>query len=210
MKIALYGSTGNIGKRILHEALQRGHSVTAIVRDISKLTPAQNLTIVEGDIMNSRDVSEKVKGHDVVISAYGPGFTEVHKLNDATKALIAGVKHSGVKRLIAVGGAATLEVAPGVELLDSGHLPEEWKPIANAHKEALKEYTNEKELDWSYLHPAAFIEPGERTGKFRTGGRQLLTDKEGNSKISMEDYAIALIDEAENAAHIQQRFSVAY
>jgi len=211
MKIALFGASGNIGRRILAEALSRGHEVTAIVRDPSKLNVENtNLTLAKGDIMNPNSVSINSHGHDVVISAYGPGLENVNPLIDATKSLIEGVKNAGVKRLIAVGGAGSLEVAPGLELVDALTFPDFLKPIAIAHREALKLYLDEKELHWSNAHPAAYIEPGERTGKFRIGGKQLLSDDEGNSKISMEDYAIALIDEAENPKHIQKRFTVAY
>lgn len=211
MKIALYGATGNIGKRILNEALTRGHKVTAIVRDVKKIgTVHKNLTVKTGDILFTDHVSHDIAGNDVVISAYGPGFTNPQLVVQATISLINGVKQSGVKRLIVIGGAGSLTVAPGLELADSPQFPADWKPIANAHRDALKLYLDEKELRWSYASPAAFIEPGKRTGKFRWGENQLLTDSEGNSKISMEDFAIAIIDEAEQAAHIRKQFTVSY
>jgi putative NADH-flavin reductase len=211
MKIALYGATGNIGQRILKEALRRGHEVTAIVRDQNKVGAKNSkLKYVIGDILNPADVCIKSAKHDVVISAYGPGHSNPKKLVEATQSLIEGVRESGVKRLIVVGGAGSLEVSPGIQLVDTPQFPEAWKGIANAHRDALELYKKENSLDWSYASPAAFIEPGEITGKFRWGGNQLLIDEVGNSKISMEDYAIALLDEAENPNYVHKQFSVAY
>ena len=212
MKIALFGATGMIGQRILREALQRGHDVTAIARDQSGVT-AQNSTLrtITGDILDPQSVAQVVTGHDVVITAYGPGSGDPQTLVTAARALIIGLKQAGVKKLVIVGGAGTLEVAPGVQLLDTGKLPKEWMPLVLAHRDAFNVYKAEAgDLDYSYFSPAALIEPGERTGKFRLGGDQLLTDEQGNSRISAEDYAVALVDEAENPQHIHQRFTIAY
>lgn len=212
MKMALFGATGMIGQRILREALQRGHDVTAIARDTSGVT-AQNSTLqtVNGDIQDPQSVAEMVMGQDVVISAYGPGSGDPQTVVTAARSLIAGLKQAGVKRLVIVGGAGTLEVAPGVQLLDTDKLPKEWLPLVLAHRDAFNVYKAEGgDLDYSYFSPAALIEPGERTGKFRLGGDQLLTDEQGNSRISAEDYAVALVDEAEKPQHIRQRFTIAY
>jgi len=212
MKIALIGATGTIGQRILNEALTRGHKVTAIVRDTSRLTVQnENLILVQGDIFDRDGLAKTITGHDVVISAYGPkfGVDAEQVLVDASKAIVAGVKQAGVGRLLAVGGAGSLEVAPGVQLVDTPEFPDAWKGIALAHRDALEVYQNSN-LDWTVLHPAALIEPGERTGTFRLGTTQLVSDDNGNSRISAEDYAVALLDEVEKPQFIRQRFTVAY
>ncbi|MCR8631175.1 NAD(P)-dependent oxidoreductase [Paenibacillus radicis (ex Xue et al. 2023)] len=213
MKIALMSASGTIGQRILEEALMRGHQVTAIVRDPSRITKQnENLTVVTGNIFEEASVAKAVVGHDVVISAFGPAFGsgEEHTLVEATRALIKGVKSAGVDRLLAVGGAASLEVAPGVLLIDTPEFPEIVKPTATAHRDALDVYRQEKELNWTNLSPAAKIAPGERTGKYRTGTEQLIVDEKGESYISAEDYAIAMLDEVEKPQYSRQRFTVGY
>lgn len=200
-----------IGQRILQEALTRGHQVTAIVRDPSRMSRQQdNLAIATGDIFNPDNIAATAAGHDVVISAYGPkfGVAQEHLLVDATRALVEGVKRSGVSRLLAVGGAGGLEVAPGVQLVDTPEFPAVVKPIALAHRDALA-VLQAADLDWTNLSPAAMIEPGERTGKYRTGTNRLLVNERGESRISAEDYAVALLDEVENPRHNRQRFTVA-
>ena len=209
MNVVLYGATGMIGSRVLQELVSRGHKVTAVVRDPSRVLAAANVTAVKGDQADAVDVAAKVKGADAVISAYNPGQGTETKLLDATRALIEGLKTAGVKRVMIVGGAASLFVAPGVTILESGHLPEEWRASATAHRDALGIWRT-TDLDWTYFSPAAFIQPGERTGKFRLGNDNLVTDEQGNSRISAEDYAIALVDELEQAKHVRQRFTAAY
>jgi len=212
MKIALIGATGTIGQRILRETLQRGHTVTAIVRDPARLTETNpNLQVTVGNVLDAASIAAAVAGQDAVISAYGPPHDQPGTLVDSTRALLSGLAQAGVKRLVTVGGAGSLEVAPGQELVDQPQFPEAWKPIALAHRDALNVYRNEGGvIDWTYFSPAAFIQPGERTGTFRLGGDQLVADAEGNSRISAEDYAIALVDEVENPQHIQKRFTVGY
>jgi uncharacterized protein len=209
MNVVLYGATGMIGTRTLKELVSRGHNVTAIVRDPSKVPPQPSVKVVQGDIFDPKQVAAQVKGADAVISAYGPGQGAVGDLLKVTRSLIAGLKEAGVMRLIFVGGAGSLYVAPGVDVIDSGNLPEEYKEIAIAHREAWK-LLRETDLDWTYFSPAAVIEPGERTGKFRVGTDWLLMDEKGNSRISAEDYSSALVDELENPKHIKQKFTVAY
>jgi len=209
MKVVLYGATGNAGARILSELLTRGHKVTAIVRDQGKLKPQPGLTVNEGDLANAARIAEAVNGADAVISAYGPGLSAPNELIGTTERLVAGVQEGGVKRLLTVGGAGTLEVSPGVLLVNSPMLPAEWKPIAQAHLEALK-ILQACQLDWTCLAPAGFFEPGTRTGKFRLGEDNLIVGDNGESRISMEDYAIAMVDELESHAHPRQRFSVGY
>lgn len=210
MKIALLGATGTIGQRILQEALTRGYQVTAIVRDPARVSQSHaNLRVTTGDIFNPQSLASAASGHDVVISAFGPQHDQSEALVEATRALVEGVKLAGVSRLVMVGGAGSLEVASGVQLVDTPAFPEAWRPIAIAHRDALA-VLRTADLDWTSLSPAAMIMPGERTGSFRTGGEQLLADEKGESRISAEDYAIALIDEVENPRHIHARFTVAY
>ena len=213
MKLALFGASGTIGQRILREALSRGHTVTAIVRDPSRITEqAPDLRTTVGNILDPKSVADAVAGHDAVVSAFGPGRDQrVETVAEAVRSLIAGLKAAGVKRLAFVGGAGSLEVAPGVKVEDTPGWPAEFKGIAHAHTNALDVFRREgSDLDWTFLSPPVLIEPGERTGKFRLGGDQLLTDGQGQSRISAEDYAIALLDEVERPRHIRQRFTVAY
>jgi putative NADH-flavin reductase len=213
MKIVLYGATGMIGQRILREALQRGHEVTAIAHDPSSLAPQANahLRVETGDILDANSVAAAVAGYDAVISAFGPRGDAMGTLATAAHALIDGLTRARVRRLLVVGGAGSLEVAPGVMLMNSPGFPDAWRGIAEAHTAALEVYKSEGgALEWSYLSPAALIEPGERTGVFRRGGDQLLTDAEGNSRISAEDFAVALLDELETPQHVRQRFTVSY
>ena len=209
MKAVLYGATGNIGKRILEELLSRGHTVVAMLRNSSELQPTGYLAVHQDDLSDATKTAAIIKGADAVISAYAPPGDNTDQLLKATSVLISAVKQAGVPRLLTVGGAGSLEVAPGVTLLDSGHLPEEWKAIAISHSKAL-EILRDSGIDWTSLSPAAFIEPGTRTGKFRLGKDQLITDQKGESRISMEDYAIAMVDEFEHPAHIRERFTVGY
>jgi putative NADH-flavin reductase len=208
MKIALFG-TGMIGQRILQEALARGHEVTAITRNPANLKVTHKaLKTAKGDATDKTSVATLAAGHDVVISAVGPGPNDTPDIViKAAHALIAGVKQAGVKRLLVVGGAGSLEVSPGVLLLES--LPEAWRPVARAARDALGIYRT-ADLDWTYISPAAFIEPGQRTGKYRTGKDNLLTDAKGESRISAEDYAVALLDEVEKPHALRQRITFAY
>ncbi|MBB6142208.1 hypothetical protein HNQ77_000146 [Silvibacterium bohemicum] len=209
MNVVLYGATGVIGSRVLTELLSRGHRVTAIVRNPSKVPQHAGVQALQGSVLDAKDVAAKVVGADAVICSYAPPTDAAGELLDAIRASIAGVKEGGAKRLLVVGGAGSLLVAPGVDVIDSGHLPEQWKAIAIAHRDALK-LLKESDIDWTYFSPAAFIQPGERTGKFRLGEDSLLVDAEGNSRISAEDYAIALVDELERPKYIRRRFTAAY
>ncbi len=209
MNVTLFGATGKAGARILKELLARGHEVTAVVRDPAKLQPQPGLTVRNGDLSDVAQVAEAVRGTQAVVSAYGPGLNSPGDLVGATERLVVGLKQAGVQRLLMVGGAGSLEVAPGVQLIDSGHLPEEWKPIALAHRDAL-EILKASDLDWTSLCPAAYFEPGQRTGVFRLGQDNLVANEKGESRISMEDFAIAMVDELEKHAHSKKRFSVGY
>ena len=212
MKIAVFGATGNIGSRVITEALNRGHDVTAIMRHSEDYTLEQpHLKVARGDIFRTQDVEAAVFNHDAVVSAYN--FTKGAKpstIVEVAEPLLNGLKQAGVKRLIIVGGAGSLEVAPGLQLVDSPGFPPEFKEAALAHRDALKVYQRETELNWTYISPAAYIEPGERTGNFRRGKDKLITDEEGNSRISMEDFAVAIVDEIMNPQHLKERFTVGY
>lgn len=213
MKVALIGASGNIGSAIRDEALSRGHQVTAIVRKPEKITVTNpNLTVVKGDVLEGK-VDELVKGQEAVISAYNPGWNNPDMYNEQIKAyqaIIDGVKKAGLKRLLVVGGAGSLEVSPGVQLIDTMDVPEQVKGGILATRETLYMLQKETELDWTFLSPSMNIASGERTGKFRLGKDQLIKNEAGESKISTQDYAVAMIDELENPEHGRQRFTVGY
>ncbi len=184
------------------------------MREPSRVT-AQNskLQAVAGDVLDPASIVESVKEHDVAVSAIGPKLPDgdPQVVVNAARALLDGVARAGVKRLVVVGGTGSLEVAPGVLLVDTPQFPAAWKPGALAHREALEVYRSaETAVDWTYISPAALIEPGERTGQYRTGADQLLVNEKGESRISAEDYAVALLDEVENPRRVRQRFTVAY
>jgi uncharacterized protein len=209
MNVILYGGTGMIGSRILNELLARGHSVTVVARDPMKIPATAGVKALQGNVLDAESVASTAKGADAVISAYGPPPEQTDLLMDATRALIAGLKKAGVRRFLMVGGAGSLRVASGRDLIDSGLVPEEYQKIAVAHRDAL-EMLKKADLEWTSLSPAAFIQPGEKTGRFRLGADSLIADEQGNSKISAEDYATAIVDELEHPKHIRQRFTLGY
>jgi putative NADH-flavin reductase len=209
MKVVLFGATGKSGSRLMHELVSRGHQVTAVARDVSKVPATAGVTVRQDDLSDARHTTEVVRGADAVISAYAPPADDTGALVGVTQRQVQAVRDAGVERLLVVGGAGGLEVAPGVSLIASGHLPEPWLPIATAHVDAL-EVLRQSDVGWTYVAPAAYFEPGTRTGRFRTGTDELITAANGESRISMEDYAIALVDELESGAHRQQRISVGY
>ena len=209
MHIALYGATGKSGSRILTELLTREHQVTAIVSDPAKLAAQPGLTVVQGDVSSADAIAGKIKGADAVVSAYGPPPDDTDQLLPVTENLIEAVKDAGVPRLLIVGGAGSLEVAPGVTVISSGHIPAEWLPIAVSHAKVL-EIVKKSNINWTYFSPAGFFVPGERTGKFRLGTDQLIANEQGDSRISLEDYAIALVDELETPKHERARFTIGY
>ena len=213
MKIALIGATGFVGSAILQEALQRGHEVTAIVRHPEKVKPHPKLRPHKANVQKGDEVTRSVASHDAVISAFNPGWSNPDIYNQqvkGTRAIIDGVKKAGVNRLLFVGGAGSLEVKPGVQSVDLPEFPSEYKQGALATREALNLLRKEPSLDWSFLSPSADLFPGPRTGKFRLGTDQLLVDAKGESRISVEDYATAMIDEVEKPKHIRRRFTVGY
>ena len=213
MKIALIGATGFVGAAILQEALNRGHEVTAIARNPEKLAAHRNVHAQNTDVYNEDAVARSVAGNDAVISAFNPGWSDPDMYNHQVKgsrAIINGVKKAGIARLLFVGGAGSLEVRPGVQSVDLPTFPAEYKQGALATREALNMLRQETGLDWSFLSPSADLFPGQRTGTFRLGTNQLLNDAKGESRISVQDYAMAMIDEVEKPSHIRQRFTVGY
>jgi uncharacterized protein len=209
LKIVLYGATGKAGSVILKELVDRGHTVVTPARTPEKLQKLKNVTAVQDDLSDPGKIAGIVKGADAVVSAYGPPPEDTSQIVGATDRLVKGIKQAGGPRLIVVGGAGSLFVAPGVTLRESGHLPEEWIPIVDAHIQVLNNL-KQSSIDWTYLSPAAFFEPGERTGKFRLGKNDLIAGADGKSSISFQDYAIALVDELENPQHRNDRFTVGY
>jgi uncharacterized protein len=207
MNVVLYGATGNSGRSILQELVNRGHRVTAVARDTSKL-PA-TVTAIQDDLSSVDKIASIITGADVVISAYAPPPTDPDALLGVTEREIQAVKKAGKARLIVVGGAGLLEVAPGVSLIASGHLPAEYLPIANAHQKAL-EILKKSDVNWTYFSPGAYFVPGKRTGKFRIGTTELIADAKGESRISFDDYAVALVDEIEKPAHERGQMSIGY
>lgn len=203
MSIALIGATGFIGSRILTELVSRGHTVTAIVRNPEKVPALAGVTAVKGDILDKDGLARLLAGHEAAISS-------VHYLASDADALLGAVKQSGVKRYLVVGGAGSLEVAPGVKLVDTPEFPAIYLDEARKGAAYLDLLKQDKTLDWTFLSPSAIIAPGERTAKFRLGLDQLLVDGNGDSRISAEDYAIALVDELEKPAHSRRRFTVGY
>jgi hypothetical protein len=215
MKIIVFGATGNIGQRIAQEAVTRGHSVSGVVRDPARSqTPVPGVTLVAGDVTDAGCVNGLARGADAVVCAISPrpGTTgHAPSLATAARALIAGLGEAGVDRLVVVGGAGSLEVAPGLQLLDTEGFPAEYKAEAIDARDALDVYRVEAgALDWTFVSPAAMIGPGERTGTYRTTIDRFLTDAGGRSTISFEDYAVAIVDELEHPHHIRRRFGVAY
>lgn len=213
MKVALIGATGFVGAPLLTELLSRGHQVTVLARNPAKLSAQAGLTVVQADALDATQVAQAVAGHDAVVSAYNPGWTEprIHDLFlEGTAAIVAGTKHAGVKRFLMVGGAGSLFVAPGVQLVDTAGFPAEYKQGALAAREALNRLKLETSLDWTFLSPPIILAPGERTGQYRTGlDNPLPGEGEAPSGISVEDMAVAIVDELEKPRHIQQRFTVA-
>ena len=214
-KIVLIGASGFVGSAILHEALSRGIKVTAIARNPEKITISDpNLEVVKVDVSQESNVTQITKGADAVISAYNPGWTNPDIYNQTLQvypAIVEGVKKAGVKRLLMVGGAGTLFVAPGLRVVDSGAIPDEIMPGVKALGEFyLNTLMKERDINWVFFSPAGQLVKGQRTGKFRLGKDDLIVDDQGNSSISVEDYAVAMLDEFENPKHHQERFTIGY
>ncbi|MFN5457416.1 NAD(P)-dependent oxidoreductase, partial [Bradyrhizobium sp.] len=201
MKIAVAGASGRAGSRITAELAGRGHQVTGIARNPDKILAHPNVTAVKGDANDRAELARLWAGHDVAISS-------IHFSASDAETLIGAAKDSGVSRYLVVGGAGSLEVAPGVRLVTTPGFPAAYKAEAEKGAAFLDRLRQEKELDWTFLSPSAMIDFGSRTGKFRLGTDQLLVDAEGKSFISFEDFAVAMADEIERPAHRRARFTV--
>lgn len=219
--VVLIGATGFVGSAILNELLLRGHQVTAIARDPKKVQVNHaNLIVVKGDATDPDALAAIAQGKDAVISAYNPGWQNPRQYEETLEnypKIVETTKRAGVKRLLIVGGAGTLFVAPGLRLVDTGNLPAEWLPGVKSMGEFYLNYLmNEKEIDWVFFSPAGNLGnmgqngPGKRTGQFRLGKDDMLFDEKGESFISVEDYAFAMVNELEQANHHQERFTAAY
>lgn len=214
-KVVLIGATGFVGSAILNELVERGHEVTVVVRNVEKLPKNALVKPVKEDVGNEDAVAKLLEGKDAVISAYNPGWTNPNIAQETIvnyRHILAAAKKSGIGRLLIVGGAGTLFCAPGVRILETGVLPNEiMNGVVALGYVYLNMLSNEKELDWVFFSPAGmFDEKGERTGKFRLGKDDLVVDAEGNSHISVQDYAVAMVDELEKPAHHRERFTIGY
>ncbi|MGI6232254.1 MAG: NAD(P)-dependent oxidoreductase [Prevotella sp.] len=214
--VVLIGATGFVGSHILTELVNRGHKVTAVVRNASKLAKNDNVTSVEEDVTNVDSIAKIAKGKDAIISAYNPGWTnpDIVKLTETNyPRILEAAKKSGVKRLLIVGGAGTLFCAPGLRVVDSGAIPDSiMGAVRSLGDFYLNVLTKENGIDWVFFSPAgAFDEKGTRTGKFRLGKDDLIVDPATKSShISVEDYAVAMVDELEKPAHHKERFTIGY
>ena len=214
-KVVLIGASGFVGSAILNEALNREIQVTAVVRHPEKIKiQNENLIIKKADVSSLDEVAEVCKGADAVISAFNPGWDNPDIYDETIKVYLTimdGVKKSGVSRFLMVGGAGSLFIAPGIRLVDSGEVPEKLLPGVKALSDLYFHFLKkEKEIDWVFFSPAADMAPGVRTGRYRLGKDDMVVDIAGNSHISVQDYAAAMIDEFEKPAHHQERFTIGY
>lgn len=214
-KVVLIGASGFVGSAILNEALNRDFHVTAVVRNPDKIKiENEHLVVKKADVSSLDEVYEVCKGADAVISAFNPGWDNPNIYDETIKVyltIIDGVKKSGVNRFLMVGGAGSLFIAPGLRLVDSGEVPEKLLPGVKALSDFYLNFLKkEKEIDWVFFSPAADMAPGVRTGRYRLGKDDMVVDVVGNSHISVQDYAVAMIDELEKPAHHQERFTIGY
>ena len=214
-KIVLIGASGFVGTAILKEALDRGHQVTAVVRHPDRITAVhKNLEVKQGDVSVINVVTEVCRNADAVISAYNPGWKNPDIAEETTRVyttILEGIRKSGVKRFLVVGGAASLFISPGKRLMDAGVMPESFLPAVRALAGFyLNDLIAEKNIDWVFFSPAVNLEPGMRTGKFRLGKDDIILNEKGESRISVQDYAVAMVDELEKPAHHRERFTIGY
>ncbi len=213
MKLAIIGATGFVGSAVLQEALQQGHDVTAIVRHPEKLAAHPSLTAKAVSVFDEAALADVLRGHDAVISAYNPGWTNPDiqsQMIEGSAHIVNATKLAKVPSLLVVGGAGSLEVAPGVQLVDTPQFPAEWKEGALGAREVLNQLRKEKELNWRFISPAVFLEPGKRTGQFRYGDDAVLFNDDQPARISVEDLAVAIVEEIAAPRYNQRRFTVAY
>ncbi|NUT77617.1 NAD(P)H-binding protein [Pseudomonas sp. C1C7] len=216
MKVVVLAATGKAGRATVSELLSRGHEVTAVARSPEKLP--SSVTSIADDLSSADKLASIIKGADAVVSAFGPStddpryFSDVSytdQLVSVTERVIEAVSKTGVPRLIVVGGAGSLWLSPGVTVLNSGHWPEQYVPIATSHVKAFAAL-KASSINWTYFSPPMMIAPGIRTGKFRLGGDDVVFDDKGKNWISFEDYAVALVNELEKPEHEYGRFTIGY
>jgi putative NADH-flavin reductase len=213
MKIIIFGARGDVGRRLVKEAVMRGHQVTAVVRNESQINDIPSGVInVIGNVLTEEGMASLMQGHDLAISALRPSDGQEELLVPLTRSILTGAEEASTRAII-VGGAASLKVpnANGHTVLTAPNfLPEAVVPIATACQAQFELLQAQDDADWTYLCPPAMLTPGERKGHYRIGSDTLAVDEDGNSAISMEDFAVAMLDEAENPKHQKQRFTVAY
>lgn len=216
MNIVLIGATGFVGSAVLEELLSRGHQVTAVARQAGKLPGREGLRPVAADVMDAGQVARVVAGHDAVVNAFNPGWDHPDlyaQFMQGNQSITEGTRQAGVKRLLVVGGAGSLFVAPGVQMVDTpgflDHVPANVVPGARAVRDILTGLRTETGLEWTFLSPPALLAPGERTGNYRLGGEELLMNGEQPAGISVADLAVAIVDELEQPRHLRARFTVA-
>lgn len=213
--VLLIGATGFVGSAVLNELVSRGHKVTAVARNIEKVAKSELLDVVKEDVANVDAIAKLADGKDAIISAYNPGWTNpdiATLISENYPKILSAAKKSGVKRLLIVGGAGTLFCAPGLRVVDSGAIPEEImggvRPLGDFYLNTLM---NENDIDWVFFSPAGvFDQQGKKTGNYRLGKDDLIVDAEGNSHISVQDYADAMVNELEKPAHHKERFTIGY
>ena len=213
--VLLIGATGFVGSAVLNELVSRGHKVTAVVRNIEKVAKGELLDAVKEDVANVDAIAKLAEGKDAIISAYNPGWTNpdiATLISENYPKILSAAKKSGVERLLIVGGAGTLFCAPGLRVVDSGAIPEEImggvRPLGDFYLNTLM---NENDIDWVFFSPAGVFDPqGKKTGNYRFGKDDLIVDAEGNSHISVQDYADAMVNELEKPAHHKERFTIGY
>ena len=213
--VLLIGATGFVGSAVLNELVSRGHKVTTVVRNIEKVAKSELLDAVKEDVANVDAIAKLAEGKDAIISAYNPGWTNpdiATLISENYPKILSAAKKSGVKRLLIVGGAGTLFCAPGLRVVDSGAIPEEImggvRPLGDFYLNTLM---NENDIDWVFFSPAGvFDQQGKKTGSYRLGKDDLIVDAEGNSHISVQDYADAMVNELEKPAHHKERFTIGY
>ncbi|SNZ07428.1 NAD(P)-dependent oxidoreductase [Cohaesibacter gelatinilyticus] len=213
MKIIIFGARGDVGRRLVKEALMRGHQVTAVVRNESQINDIpSNTNSIIGNVISGENIADLMQGQDLAISALRPPDGQEELLVPLTQSILKGVEQAAIRAII-VGGAASLKVpnANGHTVLTAPNfLPEAVVPIATACQAQFELMQAQDDVDWTYLCPPAMLTPGERKDHYRIGSDTLVVDEDGNSGISMEDFAIAMLDEAENPKHRKQRFTIGY
>ena len=215
-KVAVIGATGFVGTQVVKELANRGYFVNALARNTSKIEESENVKAVTADIYNTAELSEILKGNDAVISAFNPGWTNPNIFEDFLKgaeSIEKAVEESGVKRFITVGGAGSLYIAEGLQLIDTPEFPAEIKPGAEAARQYLEMIKKNENLEWTFFSPAIEMHQGTagvRKGTYRTALENPVFDENGRSVLSVEDVAVALVDELENNQFVKQRFTAAY